>query len=303
MKAIYSSKSAGRRALVLTDRPIPEPGPAEVLVRVHYASVTRGDILLQTIPRPLLVIMGTLFGFKPMDTPGVEFSGTVEKVGTRVSRFSVGDLVSGTSTGLGYGANAEYVVVQETSPNGVLVHRPQTLDVRDATLILVGGMTALQILDRVKVQSGDRVLVYGASGSVGSYVLQIAKAEGATVHAVCGPDNLQSVKDLGADEVYNYKGPEFTALNQPYTVVIDAVGKLSPKDKKRLLAPGGRFASTKAPTKERTEDVQRLFGYLQAGTIKVLVDSEIDLADVPRAHERVKEGHKRGNIGVRIAIK
>lgn len=300
MNAIVARKSGSPDVLSLRKMDTPSPGPGEILVRVRYTTVARGDAVLRSMPRFIVAVVGFLFGFKPMNVPGVEFAGDVESVGAGVTTFAPGDAVCGTTTGLRRGANAEYVVVPAEPKGRILVRKPAELSYRDAAASLVGGMTALQLLQPEQITSGDRVLVYGASGSVGSFAVQLARHANAHVTAVASGGNLELVSSLGAERVIDYTREDVLAGSERYDVIFDAVGKLPKRRARDILAPGGRFASTRMPTKERTEDVRRLHELMLSGALRVVVDSEITLEEVPEAHRRVDSGRKRGNIVVRV---
>lgn len=300
MKAILSPKSGPPEVLRLADVKRPRPKAGEILIQVRYATVTIGDVKLRRLPRWLLAIVGALFGFKVMKIPGVEYSGVVEEAGPGVTDFAVGDAVVGTTTGLAYGANAEYVTVPVESRQGVLVRKPEALGFREAAASVVGPMTAMQILKRARIEKGTRVLVYGASGSVGSAAVQLAKHFGAEVTAVCSTRNLDLVRSLGADAVIDYTATDFAAAGGHYDVVVDAVGKISRGRAKPVLADHGAFLSVKAPTKEKADELELIQTLAAAGTLRAPIDSEIGLAEVPAAHAYVESGRKRGNVLVAV---
>lgn len=295
----HTSGSPDVLALEQIDRPSSRPG--EILVRVRYASVTRGDAVLRSMPRFVLAVVGFFAGFKPMEVPGFEFAGDVEAVGADVSAWSVGDAVCGTTSGLRRGANAEFVVVPAEPRGRVLVRKPEELGYSDAAASLVGGMTAMQLLQPDRIAAGDRVLVYGASGSVGTFALQLAVHAGAHVTGVASGDNLDLVSSLGAERVIDYRTDDVLEGGDRYDLVFDAVGKLPRRRARAILNPGGRFASTRMPTKERAEDVQRIHELIREGKLRVVVDREITLSEVPEAHRLVDSGRKRGHIPVRVA--
>lgn len=301
MKAISCTKSGSPEVLKLVelDRPIPKQN--EILVKVRASSVTRGDINLRKIPRYILVPIGFLFGFKPMKVTGVEFAGVVESAGADVEQFCTGDHVYGTTTGLEYGGNAEYVCVPEKSKKGVLVKKPDNISFMEAAVIPVGGMTALHILRKVNIQIGQKVLVYGASGSVGTYAIQLAKYFGADVTGVCSTTNLEIVKSLGADHVIDYTNEDFRKGNVIYDVVFDAVGKISKRYCKNVLSKSGSFLSVKYPTKEKTEYMVFLNDLIEIGKLKPVIDRTYTLDKIREAHSYVEQGHKRGNVAITVA--
>ena len=201
MKAIVTTKQGPPEVLQLQEVAKPIPRDAEVLIRVHAATVTPGDVMLRKL-HPAMFILMRLFGIRRKKIPGHEFAGEVEAVGPAVTRFKPGDAVFGTTTGLSTGANAEYVCLPEAWASGVLALKPANLTYAEAAAVPVGGMTALQLLEQGAIQPGQKVLVYGASGSVGTYAVQLAKAHfGADVTGVCSTANVALVESLGAERV------------------------------------------------------------------------------------------------------
>jgi NADPH:quinone reductase-like Zn-dependent oxidoreductase len=301
MKAVLSPKKGPPEVLEFTEMPKPVPKPDEILVKIRYATVTQGDVKLRGMSRLVLRVLGALFGFKPMKVPGVEFAGDVEEVGDKVASFKKGDAVCGTTTGLRYGANAEYVSVPEHSKLGVITHKPEGVDYREAAALPVGFMTAIQLLKPGEIEEGERVLINGASGSVGSYAVQLAASAGAHVIGVCGPGNLELVASLGADEVVDYTKADFTVEGRNLHVIFDAVGKLSKSAVRNALAPNGRFSSVRMRTDERTELLDRGLELLAEGKINAVIDREYTLEEIVEAHRYVERGHKKGNVIIKMA--
>ncbi len=301
MKAIVCTKSGSPEVLNLVDLERPIPKQNEIMVKVKASSVTRGDINLRKISRFILVPIGLLFGFKPMKITGVEFAGVVEAVGSDVKQFNKGDHVYGTTTGLVYGGNAEYVCVPEKSKKGVLVKKPDNISFMDAAVIPVGGMTALHILRKANIQNGQKIVIYGASGSVGTYAVQIAKYFGADVTAVCSNDNVEMVKSIGADNVIDYHKKDFRKGKTIYDVVFDAVGKITKSSCKNVLKKNGSFLSVKYPTKEKVEYLYFINELIEKGQLKPVIDKTYTLEKVKEAHYYVEQGHKKGNVVITVA--
>lgn len=300
MKAVVCKKSGGPDVLEFTEVQKPYPQPGEILIKVSASSVTRGDVHLRKMSRLILVPIGLIFGFKPMKITGVEFAGTVEETGSEVTRFRKGDRVFGTATGLIFGGNAEYLCVPEKHKMGVIAHIPDNVTFEDAAITPVGAMTAHFILNKVKITRGMNVLVYGASGSVGSFAVQLAKNYGANVTGVCSKANMQMVKDLGASIALDYAADDFCAKPGPeYDVIFDAVGKISRSRCVRMLKSTGRFLSVKYPTKEKSETLEYLAELMGDGRLKPFIDQEFTLDQIKEAHAYVEKGHKRGNVLVR----
>ena len=300
MKAIWCSKSGSLEILKLIDIEKPIPKLNEILVKVHASSVTRGDVSLRKIPRFILAPIGFLFGFKAMKITGVEFSGEVEEIGKDVKQFKIGDKIFGTTTGLVFGGNAEYVCVPEKSKIGVTVKKPENISFKDAAVIPVGAMTSFHILKKANIQKDFKILVYGASGSVGTYAVQLAKYFGGEVTGVCSTNNLELVRSIGADKVIDYTKEDFTKVNIVYDVVFDAVGKISKSKCTNILRKGGYFLTVKYPTKEKNEYMLFLIELIEKSKLKPVIDKTFSLDKVPEAHAYVEQGHKKGNVSIII---
>ena len=296
MKAIVCTKYGSPDVLQLKEVEKPVPSDNEILVKIYASTVTRGDVIIRKIPRLILLPMGMLFGFKAKKITGHEFSGEVEKVGNNVKLFKKGDRIFGTTTGLSYGSNAEYVCVPEKWKLGMVTKKPINISYEEAAVVPIGGMTALQILKKGKIKEGHSVLIYGASGSVGTYALQLAKYFGAEVTAVCSTHNLELVKSLGADNTIDYTKEDFTKSSQTYDVIFDAVRKTSSSRSKSSLKKNGLFLSVTSPTSEKTEDLNFLKELIEAGKLKSVIDKRYPLEQIATAHRYVDKGHKKGNV-------
>lgn len=299
MKAIVQLSQGSADGLRLQEVEKPTPKANEVLVRVHAATVTAGDVVMRKLPRLVYPVLA-LMGLKRKSIPGHEFAGAVEAVGDDVTRFRAGDHVFGTTTGLRVGANAEYVCVPETSKSGVIAEKPANISYEQAAALPVGGMTALQILRKANIQHGQRALIYGASGSVGSYAVQLAKYFGADVTGVCSAANFEMVQSLGADSVIDYASGDFTQDTQTYDVIFDAVGKTSQKKLKNVLAENGVYLSVKGSTSEKLEYLSFLGELAEKGHIKPYIDARYPLEQTPAAHRYVETGRKKGNVVITV---
>lgn len=299
MKAIVQLSQGSADGLRLQEVEKPTPKANEVLVRVHAATVTAGDVVMRKLPRLVYPVLA-LMGLKRKSIPGHEFAGAVEAVGDDVTRFRAGDHVFGTTTGLRVGANAEYVCVPETSKSGVIAKKPANISYEQAAALPVGGMTALQILRKANIQHGQRALIYGASGSVGSYAVQLAKYFGADVTGVCSAANFEMVQSLGADSVIDYASGDFTQDTQTYDVIFDAVGKTSQKKLKNVLAENGVYLSVKGSTSEKLEYLSFLGELAEKGQIKPYIDARYPLEQTPAAHRYVETGRKKGNVVITV---
>jgi len=300
MKAIVSTKHGPPEVLQLREIEKPTPKENEVLIKVHAATVTQGDVMLRKL-HPLMNIPMRLFGVKRKRIPGHEFAGEIEAVGADVKRFKVGDQVFGTTTGLSAGANAEYVCLPEKWEGGVLTTKPANTSYEEAAALPVGGMTALYILRKGNVQKGQKVLIYGASGSVGTFAVQLAKHHfGADVTGVCSTANIEMVKSLGADRVIDYTKENVTQNGQIYDVVFDAVGKMSSTQSKKLLKENRTFLTVQTTTKEEIQNLNTLKKLAEEDVIKAVIDRRFPLEQVAEAHKYVETGRKRGNVVITV---
>ncbi|MBG0783501.1 MAG: NAD(P)-dependent alcohol dehydrogenase [Anaerolineaceae bacterium] len=300
MKAIVSTKQGSPEVLQLQDVEKPKLGDREILVKVHAATVTRGDVLFRKM-HPLMFLPLQLMGMRRKRTPGHEFAGEVVETGKDVTKYTAGDKVFGTTTGLSVGANAEFICLPESWKMSVITKMPINAAYDEAAALPVGGMTALEILNRANIRPEQKVLIYGASGSVGSYAVQLAKHYfKADVTAICSSNNIQLVKTLGADKVIDYTTEDFLQSDQSYDVIFDAVGKLSASDAKKALNEGGVFLTVKTTTKESEENLIALAILLDSGQLKVVIDSRYPLAQAADAHRKVETGHKVGNVIITV---
>ncbi len=300
MKAIVVTGSGKPEVLELRDVEKPAPRDNEMLVRVHASTVTIGDVILRKMPRFVMGPMTIVMGFKLKKIAGHELAGVVEAVGRDIKSFSIGDQVFGTTTGLRSGANAEYVCIPEEGGRGMVAMKPANVSFGEAAAIPIGGLTALQILRSGNVGEGNRVLIYGASGSVGTYAVQLAKYYGAHVTGVCSGANLDLVRSLGADEVIDYTKEDFRKNGETYDVIFDAVRKVKKSGRKKSLGENGVFISSWSPTRESNEDLIHLKELVEAGKVRPVIDRTYPLEEVVEAHRYVDKGHKRGNVVISV---
>lgn len=304
MKVVSYHQYGPPEVLKIEDRPKPIPKDNEVLVRVYSTTVTSGDTRLRSsnFPGIAWLIVRLVYGpFTPKKKVlGHEFAGVVEAVGKEVRKFAPGDEVLGTPSGLETGSYAEYLSIPENRSKGVLGLKPKSLNFHEAAALPVGGMTALYLLQKAALQKGQKVLIYGASGSVGSIALQIAKAKGAIVTAVCSSSNFEMVQSLGADELIDYKSQDYSMLSTQYDIVLDAVGKSSKTKAKKVLKKEGQFVSVAGITKPKQEHLDVLCRLAKEGKIKPYLSQVYPLNQIVAAHEYVDLGHKKGNIAIDI---
>lgn len=300
MKAIVLTKNGSPDGLQLQEVEKPVPRDNEILIRVYAATVITGDVILRRL-HPLIYIVFRLFGIRRKRIPGHEFAGEIEAVGSRVTRFKKGDEVFGTTTGLSVGANAEYVCLPEAWGKGVLAEKPANMTYEEAAAVPVGGMTALYLLRTANIQSGQKVLIYGASGSVGTFAVQLAKYFGAEVTGVYSTANLELVKALGVDTVIDYTKEDFAKNGRTYDVIFDAVGKNTSSGCKRSLKEAGHYLSVKSSTNEETENLIFLKELAEAGKIHAVIDRRYPLEQTAEAHRYVETGRKKGNVVITVA--
>ncbi len=307
MKAIQYTNYGPPEVLCLTAVEKPTPKDNELLIKVFASTVTSGTIWARSGMHPdskfFTLALRLFFGFtKPSKTIlGYEFSGEVESVGKNVTQFKKGDLVFGTTTGLKAGAYAEYVCVPEEWKQGVIAIKPTTMTHEEAAAVPIGAMTALYLLSKANIRKGQKVLIYGASGSVGTFALQIAKYHfRAEVTGVCSTSNIELISSLGADNCIDYTHEDFTQNGEIYDVVFDAVGKISTSKGKGSLKKNGVYLSVKSPTKENIEDLTLLKRLIEEGKIRSAIDRIYPLEETAEAHRYVDKGHKKGNVVISI---
>lgn len=302
MKAVVCTAYGSPEVLKLVEVAKPTPRPHEILVKVQATTVAAGDLRVRGFNSPLLfwLPMRLVLGIRKPRKPilGIELAGEVEAVGSDVSRFKPGDRIFAL-TGMRFGAHAEYVCLPES---GILAHAPANVSAEEAAAIPVGGTTALYFLRKANVQPGQKVLIYGASGSVGTFVVQLAKHWGAEVTGVCSTANLDLVSSLGADAVIDYTREDLSRAGKRYDLVFDAVGKLSKAHVKDLLAPGGTYATVDGQgiAKVTPQDMEQLRAWMETGVLRSVIDRRYALEQIPEAHRYVETGRKKGNVVVSL---
>jgi NADPH:quinone reductase-like Zn-dependent oxidoreductase len=310
MRAVVYDRYGPPEVLRVEDVERPAPRGDEVLVKIHATTVTRTDCGVRGA-RPFFVRFFTGLLRPKRNIIGMEFAGEVEAAGEAVTEFTPGDRVFGVK---GFGANAEYVCVRASAP---LAHMPAGLSFDDAAAVCDGAALALACLRKVNLQPGRRIVVYGASGSVGTASVQLAHHFGAHVTAVCGTKNLELMHSLGADEAIDYTREDFTKNGKTYDIVLDTYGKYSYRRCKRSLEPRGAFVatdglhnvlwvlSTKVFGDKRAifgvvsytkDNVQFLRELIEAGEYRAVIDRTYPLEDVVDATRYVETGQKTGNV-------
>jgi len=314
VKAVVQDKYGPPEVLRIEEVERPVPRDDEVLIRIHATTVTQTDTHVRAAHPIFWRIIGGLR--RPRwRTLGVELAGEVEAVGAAVSQFSVGDHVFGTTW---FGAHAEFICLRESA---ALAHKPAGMSFEEAAAVCDGAMQALDALRKADVQDGQRIVIYGASGSLGTAAVQLAKSIGAHVTAVCSTTNVELVRSLGADEVVDYLREDFTANGRTYDAIIDAVDKYSFRRGRRALKPGGIYVATDglrnlfwwlwtwrignkrltfANGRKTKEDVLFLKGLIEAGKYRAVIDRRYPLEQVVEAHRYVETWQKTGNVVLTI---
>jgi NADPH:quinone reductase-like Zn-dependent oxidoreductase len=302
MKAAICTRYGPPEVLQLRDVNTPVPGNGDVLIRIHAAAVTISDCYIRSaVPSARLVfrvMMRLMIGFTRPRRPilGSVLAGEVTQVGRRVTRFHVGDHVY-AFTLLRFGCYAEYTRLPQSS---LVAPAPSNLTHEEAAAIPYGGLLALYSLGNGNIRPGQQVLIYGASGAIGTAALQLAKYYGAAVTAVCGTGNVELVRSLGADVVLDYM-TEHTAGEQHFDLVFDAVGRRKSSMLKvacqNALTPAGKYVSVDDERpRPRPEDLLLLRGLVESGVLKPVIDRRYSLEQIAEAHRYVEQLHKKGNV-------
>ncbi len=303
MKAIICTKYGPPEVLQLKEVEKPTPGKDEVCIKIFATVVTASDCIIRgfKVPVKFWLPMGLAIGFTKPRKPilGMVLAGEVESVGYAVKRFEKGNQVYAFNI-MRFGAYAEYTCLPD---HAVMALKPTNLTYEEAAAVPYGGMIALHYLKKGNIQSGQRILIYGASGAVGTSAVQLARHFGAKVTGICSTTNLELVKSLGADRVLDYTKEDFTNTGELYDFVFDAVGKRksSSFQGKKTLTPNGKYISVDdGSPKLQIEDLVLLKELVEAGKIRPVIDRYYPLEQIVEAHRYVDTGHKKGNVVITV---
>ncbi len=309
MKAIICTKYGPPEVLQIKEVEKPFPEPNEVLIKILATTAHIGDTKIRRFEPGLGPVKD--FFFKPLmriiigftgprkKILGMELSGEIEAIGKDVTHFNVGDPVF-ASTEFRFGTYAQYCCIPE---KGILAIKPANMTHEEVAPVSNGGITALIHLRKANIQKGQKVLIYGASGSVGTYAIQIAKYFSAEVTAVCSTSNMELVKFLGADKAIDYTKEDFTQNGETYDVIYDAVGKIETSKRKKSISNSGHYLNVLTMSgniKLKVEDLYSIKELCEAGKLRTVIDSSYSMEEIVEAHRYVDKGHKKGNVVITI---
>jgi NADPH:quinone reductase-like Zn-dependent oxidoreductase len=302
MKAAVATQYGPPEVVEVKEVAKPAPKENEILIKVRATTVTAGDWRMRSFSVPALFWLPArlTLGLTRPKQPiyGMELAGEVEAVGQNVTRFKVGDQVMASTLTENFGGHAAYKCLPEEA---MVAIKPANISFEEAAALPIGATTALRLLRKGNIQRGQKVLIYGASGSVGTYAIQLAKFFGAEVTGVCSTANVDMVKSLGADHVIDYKKEDLASRDERYDAIFDTVAKLPKSIAAKMVAANGSYVTmAKMDSKERMENLLFIKELVEEGAIKVVIDRRYPLEEIVEAHRYVDAGHKRGNVVISV---
>lgn len=300
MKAIIQEKYGGPELLSLVDISIPKYNDKEVLIKIKAVNVSSGDMRVNTLGVSIFLrgIMRLVFGFKgPRNkVRGITASGEIINAGLSVNKYKVGDEVYFINS-MKASCLTEYIVLEEKS---VMAKKPKNITFEEAAPLAFGAMTAYHFINEKTIKKDNKVLIYGASGSVGTYALQLAKYYGADVTAVSSVKNHEVLLELGANHVIDYRRYDFRTHQKQYDVIFDAVLKISKRSCKKVLKKNGKYLTVMMPSKESSDRLRELNKIIKNGKLKTVIDKVYRFEDFHQAHIHTYSGHKLGNVIIKV---
>lgn len=303
MKAVICTQYGSPEVLQIQEVSKPIPKDNQILVRIVATAVNSGDVRVRSLDVKGLMklVMRLVLGISKPRKPilGTVFSGVVETVGNNVSKFKAGDKVFGM-TGFNFGTYAEYSVVNQ---NSNVMEMPERATFEEAAAIVFGGHTAIYFLDKAKIadKPGKKVLIIGATGSVGTAAIQIAKHYQADITAVCSSEGQNRVGELGVTKMILYDKEDFTRQTETFDIIFDAVGKSNKKQCKRLLNKNGLYRNVSSYASETRQQLQLLKELFEKGALKAVIDRTFRMDEIIAAHRYVDTGRKKGNVVLKIS--
>jgi NADPH:quinone reductase-like Zn-dependent oxidoreductase len=307
MKVAICTKYGSPDVIKIAEMEKPIPKDNEILIKVNYSTVQTGDCKVRDLINTskgnynpiILFIMRLAMGYNKPRNPifGTELFGKIESIGKKVTKHKIGDeIIVMTDTKMG--AHAEYI----TWPEGkLIIEKPNRITPEQAAAINFGGTTALCFLKKANIQKGQTILINGASGAVGSSAVQLAKYYGAIVTGVCGTNNIDLVKSIGANHVIDYTKENITKNNTQYDIIFDAVGKISKKDCVNILKPAGKYITVRSGIViAKQEDLVFLKNLIEQNSYTPIIDKCFSLDEIIEAYKYVETGHKKGNVIIKI---
>lgn len=313
MKAIVCSKYGPPDVLRIKEIKKPTPKKNEVLIKIHSTAVTASDTIVRGFKlsrwTPLGFLMALVIGFRKPRNPvlGMVLAGEIESTGNEVNRFNPGDKVYGWTLKPGFTVNfgtyAEYICL---SQNSVIELKPSNINFAEAAAIPYGGLIAHYFVKKVNITKDQKVLIYGASGAIGTNAVQLVKALGAKVSGVCSTKNLELIKSLGAEKVIDYTKDDINEINESYDIILDAVGKNKSSgfktQCKKLLSPSGKYISVdEGSPSAKVADLKYITKLVSDGKLIPVIDKTFQLEQMVEAHRYVDLGHKKGNVVITLS--